>query len=221
MTLRVHPITVPTSSVYLLENEKGLVLVDAGPPHVEKTILKYLESFGHKDLKLIFITHAHFDHYGSAAALKRATGAIIAIHALDAPAMAKASSPLGQPRGRGKLAGTLMPLFQQWMPTEPVQADILMEDGDDLNEYGLDAYLLHTPGHTPGSSCLIVENRLAFVGDLISANGHPHVQAYFADDWAQIPGSLERLQKIHPQLVYAGHGTSPFNDETLQSLSAE
>jgi hydroxyacylglutathione hydrolase len=221
MTLRVHVITVPTSSVYLIENENGMVLVDAGPPHVEKTILKYIESLGRSDLKLIFITHAHFDHYGSAAALKRTTGAVIAIHSLDAPAMAEAVSPLGQPRGRGKLASPLMPLFQQWMPTEPVQADLLMEDGDDIRDYGLDAYVLHTPGHTPGSSCLIVEDRLAFVGDLISANGYPHVQAYFADDWAQIPISLARLQKIHPQLVYAGHGNSPFDDGILQNLSAE
>lgn len=221
MTLQVHSISVPTSSVYLLEYETGMLLVDAGPPHVEKTILRYMESLGRSDLRLIFITHAHFDHYGSAAALKRATGAAIATHTLDAPAMAEAASPLGQPRGRGKLASPLMPLFQQWMPTDPVQADLLMEDGDNLHDYGLDAYLLHTPGHTPGSSCLIVENRLAFVGDLISANGHPHVQAYFANDWSQIPRSLARLQKIHPQLVYAGHGNAPFDDATLQSLSTQ
>jgi len=150
--------------------------------------------------------------------LQRATGAAIAIHRLDAPAMGNAASPLGQPRGRGKLAGALMPVIQQWMPTEPARADLLMEDGDDLHAYGLDAYLRYTPGHTPGSSCLVVENRLAFVGDLISANGQPHVQSYFAEDWAQIPRSLARLQAVHPQLVYAGHGITPIDGETLQQL---
>ncbi len=62
----------------------GAVLVDAGLPGYAGPILAKLEELGHPDLRLIYITHAHVDHYGSAAAVQRATGAPIAVHADDA-----------------------------------------------------------------------------------------------------------------------------------------
>jgi len=205
------------SSTYLLENQNGLYLVDAGSPGNERQIMQAIQQRG-KPLRLIFITHAHFDHYGAADAVHRQTGAPIAIHHADVQAMAAGETPIRQARGRGRLTRALMPLFKRWIPSVPTQADLPLQDGDRLDSYGLDATLLHTPGHTPGSSCLIVEETLAFAGDLLSATGRPHVQRYFADDWSQIPTSLARLQAIKPQRIYAGHGIEPINGEALQKL---
>ncbi|MEJ2550388.1 MAG: MBL fold metallo-hydrolase, partial [Anaerolineales bacterium] len=166
-------------------------------------------------LRLIFITHAHIDHYGSAAALRRATGAPIAIHHADVNTMAMGRSPLGDPRGMGRIVGAVMPLIERIVPLEPTEADIVLKDGDSLDDYGIDAYVLHTPGHTLGSSSLIVEGKYAFVGDLLSTYRKPHVQRLFAQDWSAIGQSLDRLEAGKPELIYSGHGKRPL---TLQEL---
>ena len=217
MTVTVLLLALGMSNAYLLENEHGLYLVDAGPPSAGKRIMREIDRIG-KPLRLIFITHAHFDHYGAAAAVQRVCGTPVAIHPADASAIASGCTPLGTARGRGRLAQALQPLVSRLLPTEPVNADLLLEDSQHLDEYGLDAVLLHTPGHTPGSSCLLVENRLSFVGDLLSSNGRPHAQELFADDWSRLPASLARLQNAQPEWVFTGHGRRPISGDALREM---
>jgi hydroxyacylglutathione hydrolase len=219
MSPQVHSLSMGLAQAYLIESEAGLVLVDAGSPHCEHHVLRRMQALGREDLRLIFITHAHLDHYGSAAGLRRLTGAPIAVHRADAEAMARGDTPLGTVRSLGRLVQRLLPLLESVLRPEPTAADLLLDDGEELGDYGLDATVLHTPGHTPGSSCLLVEGRLAFVGDLLSATGRPHVQRLFADDWSLIPVSLARLQALRPERVFTGHGRHPVSGEALQRLT--
>lgn len=219
MSLRVHRLSMGLAEAYLIESQAGLVLVDAGLPRCEQRVLRRMRSLGRDDLRLVFVTHAHLDHYGSAAALRRITGAPMAIHRADAGAMARGETSLGTVRGRGKLVRALLPVFEPYLRPEPTAADLLLDDGDELRAHGLDAVVLHTPGHTPGSSCLLVERRLAFVGDLLSTTGRPHVQRFFADDWSLIADSLARLQAARPEWAFAGHGRYPLSGDTLQRLT--
>ena len=77
--IHIHSISLGLSQAYLVEVGDRLVLVDAGMPHQQNRILKRIQDLGNRRLDLIFITHAHIDHYGSAAALRRATKASIVI----------------------------------------------------------------------------------------------------------------------------------------------
>jgi glyoxylase-like metal-dependent hydrolase (beta-lactamase superfamily II) len=221
MSLHIHTILMGMSTAYLVESDAGLVLVDAGLPRQERRVLRRMRALRRDSLRLIFITHAHLDHYGSAAALRRLIGAPIAIHRADADAMARGQTPLGSVRGGGRVLWALLRLFQPYLRPEPTPPDLLLDDGDDLRAYGLDAAVLHTPGHTPGSSCLIVEGRVGFVGDLLSTSVRPRVQRSFADDWSLIPDSLARLQALSPEWVYAGHGRRPVSRQTLQRLTCK
>jgi hydroxyacylglutathione hydrolase len=219
--MEVHIIRAGLGCAHLIEYAGGLVLVDAGTRGNEYKILHYMRSLGRDDLRLIFITHGHLDHYGSAAALRRLTGAPIAIHRADAGAMRRAESPLGSVRGRGKLGLLLMRFGGTFLAPEPTPADILLDEGEDLSCYGLDAVVVHTPGHTPGSTSLLVETRLAFVGDLLSTSGQPHVQRFYAADWSLIPASLARIQALKPEWVYTGHGSRPMSGKVLQALRCD
>ena len=219
MPPRVHSVPAGLSTTHLVESEGGIILVDAGCPRYERRILRRLRSLENGSLRLIFVTHAHLDHYGSAAALRRLTGAPIAIHRADAAAMAEGETPIGSVRGSGWLMWTLLRLFEPYVRPEPTPPDLLLDDGDDLRPYGLDATVLHTPGHTPGSSSLVVEGRIAFVGDLLSTAIRPRVQRSFADDWSLIPHSLARLQGLRPDWVYAGHGRRALSGSALQRLT--
>ena len=147
------------------------------------------------------------------AALRRLTGAPIAIH--------HAESSLGSVRGRGRLVVGLLHLFGTFLAPGPTPADILFNEGEDLASFGFDAVVVHTPGHTPGSSSLLVEKRLALVGDLLSTSGHPHVQRFYADDWSLILASLALLQALKPEWDYTGHGSRPMSGKVLQGLRCD
>lgn len=216
--IRVHTVPLVLSQVHLLESETGWVLIDAGLPHQERAILRHLQALGAGNLQLIFITHAHLDHYGSVAALRRLTGAPVAIHRADAEAMARGETRLGSARGRGKLMWGLLPLVELCLRPEPVTPDLLLEDGDDLGACGLEARVIHTPGHTLGSSCLIVEERIGFVGDMLCTTGRAHLQCLYAEDWSLLRQSYVRLQGIQLETVYTGHGRRAVSGKDLQRL---
>lgn len=219
-SLQVHSLHLGLGRAYLLESPHGLILVDCGSVRQERQVMQIMKRLERFDLHLILITHAHLDHYGSAAALRRLTGAPVAIHRADASAMAQAQTNVGQARGFGRLIRAILPLAELVLRPEPVEADLSLEDGNDLGNFGLIAQVVHTPGHTPGSICLWVENRLVFAGDLVLTSGRPHVQQLYAQDWSLIPSSLARIQALHPQWTYPGHGRLPLNGDALQKLRA-
>lgn len=209
------------SLAYLIESADALTLVDAGLRGEEGRIMAAISRLKRQDLGLIYITHGHLDHYGSAAAVRRLTGAPIAIHHADAQPMAAGETRLGEARGSGRLLGALLPLVHPLLRPEPAQADILLEDGQHLDEFGLSGRVLHTPGHTMGSTCLIVEERIAFSGDLVTTTGGAHMQRAFAEDWAQVPISVRRLQVANPEWIYPGHGRQVLDGAGLQALGSK
>ncbi len=218
MPVVVHSLRLALSRAYLIEYGGGLLLIDAGSPGEQRRILHAIRSLAPARLRLIFITHAHFDHYGSAAALRRVTGAPIAAHTADAQALAGGETPVASARGWGRAGLAALRLTRRFIRAPAAPPDLLLEDGGGLGGLGLEASVLHTPGHTIGSVCLIVERRLAFAGDLLTTTGGAHAQRYFAVDWGLLPRSLARLQERRPELTYPGHGRLPLDGPALQRL---
>jgi glyoxylase-like metal-dependent hydrolase (beta-lactamase superfamily II) len=219
MPVTVHPLDLRISTAYLVETPGRLLLVDAGMRHQEQAIVRAMRRIGRSDLKLILITHAHADHYGSAAALTRLTGAPVAIHADDAPAMAAGQTRV---RGRTRLQRAAMPVLIRLIAAPAVQADLLLNEGDTLELFGLPGRILHMPGHTPGSCCLLLPDGTAFAGDLVLTSGQPHLQRAFIDDREQLWASYLRLRGLDLERVYGGHGRRPLTrDELRQVIDAE
>lgn len=217
----IHPIRLRASNAYILETRDQLYLVDCGMPGDDRFILKHLASLSPKPLKLIYLTHAHIDHAGSAAKLRTQTGAQIAIHWEDAEALNDGRTELGKVHGRGIMIKWLLPMVSLIFRDYGVEADIHLSDLDEFNSYGLNAIIFHTPGHTPGSSSLMTKHGDLFVGDLISSNGGPHAQRYYATDWELLSQSLNRINQIEAKLIYPGHGDDFINQEQLQYLVQE
>jgi hydroxyacylglutathione hydrolase len=205
-SIRVHCISTGGSTAYLIESVAGLVLVDAGVPGYVNKILTMMRKIGRSDLKLIFITHAHFDHYGNAAALRRITDAPIAIHHADFEAMAQGQTLLGTVRSWGIFGKWLLPSANGLLPVEKTTADIVVHDGYRFDEFGVSAVVLHTPGHTPGSCCVLLEGKWLFASDaIVSLFGRVYPQCYFAHDWTQVTASVQRLVRCQPEIVFPGH----------------
>ncbi len=188
----------------MIEAPWGLCLVDSGSPGQHLRVLDKMKQLGRADLKLIWITHAHYDHYGSAAALRALTGALIGVHPADAESLRAGKSPLGRPRRHGRLFPLVQPLLNLASRLPATPPDFTLEDGETLEQYGLQARILHTP----------------LAGDLLGRHPAPRLQHLLAADWAQLPGSLRKLQAAHPEWVYTGHSAQPLPGRVVQAIKA-
>lgn len=152
------------SNCYLLLGERP-VLVDTGAPGDLKRILAVLKAhrLEPKQLALIVLTHAHSDHAGNAAELRWRSGRPVALHANDAE--------LARSGENGVLAvQTDLGRFVRPFVDEPFQAfepDILFREPFSLEAYGVKGTVVPTPGHTLGSSSVVLANGEAIIGDVL------------------------------------------------------
>lgn len=125
-------------SAFLVKTPEGAILIDGGMPKGEKRIEKSLATLGFKptDVKILLNTHAHFDHAGDLAALKRDTGATLAASAGDREALEK-----------GVYVGSE---GSKLMRFPPVKVDRVLADGDVVTLGGVSLTAHVTPGHTAG-----------------------------------------------------------------------
>jgi glyoxylase-like metal-dependent hydrolase (beta-lactamase superfamily II) len=203
--MQVYPIPCGLGIAFLVETGQGLFLIDSGSPGQQNRVLAKMRELGRADLKLIWITHAHYDHYGSAAALRALTGARIGVHPADADSMVSGQSPLGSWRSYGFIYPLAQSLVNRIQPLPATPPDFTLADGQTLQSFGLNAMVLHTPGHTPGHTCLLLEDGTAFVADLIGGFPQPRLQGLLATQWSQLPGSLAHLLESRPEWIFTGH----------------
>jgi len=209
--------------------ETILMLIDSGIPTKSVEILGTILDMGYSlgDLKYIFITHAHLDHYGSAQTIRKKTGAKIIVHVDDSDAMINGQSPIGD-IAKTDSDNPLISLFDDiitylaGVPLQRTPPDILVNDGDSLEQYGFDAEVVHLPGHTLGSSGILLNNGdtlIAFTGDLVNnerETGKPYFQDLFAESWVMVAASAEKLKNIAPDIIHPGHGVA-FTNAELQT----
>ena len=165
----VRMVTHRNANMYLLDHGDRLALIDTGFPGSAGVVLAAMEALGRQpgDLTDIVLTHAHYDHVGSAAALVAATGATVWMHPLDAP--------LAEAGGGGRPAKPAPGLLSQLLfriyarpgnTTEPVSVDRLVEDGDTVPVAG-GLRVVHIPGHCAGQIALLQSSTgVLFVADV-------------------------------------------------------
>lgn len=206
--MKITTLFTGVANTHLITNEQGVYIVDAGMPHQARRILGRVRALGYapSDVRLILITHGHIDHAGSAVALKRLTGAPIAMHRDDVRLTTTPSLKI--PPGRNvptETIGKLMRAFGWVMPLETFAPDVLLDDGQSLREFGLDARIVHTPGHTLGSITLLTHQGVAFVGDAILNL----VRVSFPLFWEDAPAAYAsacKIRSLEPRVCYTAHG---------------
>ena len=181
--LKIHtlPLGSYQTNTYLVHNDgcDRCVIIDAG--YEASTILDELDRLGLK-AEAILLTHGHFDHVGAVRPLAAELECPVYLCAED----------LSMP---------------PMMTAGPLYYTDTYAEGTHLTLAGLDISVLHTPGHTPGSVCLLIGDAL-FSGDTLFAGSCGRTDLP-GGSWSQIQHSLHRLAQIEADLsVHPGHGES-------------
>ena len=207
----VHQLTISPVNVFLIEDGAKLTLVDCGFPGSTEQILDAVRALGKqpKDVTNILITHAHPDHFGSAASLKQATGAALWCHPADATYIrGKTPIPPATPAPFW-LNRLLFRRFKVGTPhagLEYCDVDKRLQDSATLPIAG-GIRVVFTPGHSPGHCALLLkrDGGLLFAADACS--NMPFLQHSIAyDDFPMAQKSLQKLIKEDFSAVCFGHG---------------
>jgi hydroxyacylglutathione hydrolase len=197
------------ANAYLVIGEDEMLVIDTGMPGNAKRIAAYVEGLGKNlsAIKFIILTHADIDHAGSAAELKRMTGARLAIHADDAPIL-RGKQSLKTIRGP---LGFIVKLAMSFMRYHRVEPDIILSADSDIEDFRI----IHVPGHTNGSICVYKTGKVIFVGDALRSDsrGNPKPPSGISSlNEAQARASLTTIAALDFDTLLTGHGAPVVNN---------
>lgn len=176
------------TNCYLLESENEIAIIDPGF-EPERIYQKLKELKG--KAKYLINTHGHIDHIGANYRLKELTKAEILIHHRDAELLTQPEKNLA---------------FFLGGNVDLAKPDKLLYEGDVVAVGEVKMGVVHTPGHTPGSICLVARE-FAFTGDTLFLDSIGRTD-FPGGSEREILGSLRHLKAIlnDEMIIYPGHG---------------
>ena len=217
-------------NVYLFEKIKGansylfisdnseISIIDTGMSGNAFKILSQISelNISLEKIKYIILTHSDFDHTGSAADLKKATGALVAIHEKEVPYL------LGEKKRKlkgiiGKMTVLIIGILLKIMKTQSIVPDIILKEGDFIG--GLK--VIFCPGHTEGSISLYNAESVLFSGDAIITDKHSNIKGFknrSASDTLEAAKTINKIKHLKFEVLLPGHG-SPVLKNASDKLS--
>jgi glyoxylase-like metal-dependent hydrolase (beta-lactamase superfamily II) len=197
------------SNVFLITNGTVNLLVDTSVKQLWSLLVKRLNKLGIKQLDYLILTHTHFDHAANTFRIKENYGARIIVHKEEARYLADGKNILikGTNRFTHTLDGILKNVNQS-IKYPPCSYDFLVDSKMDMKKDGIDLYILHTPGHTPGSISVITDNEIALVGDAMFGIYKGSIFPPFGLDTRQMVLSWGRLLETGCLWFMPSHGSA-------------
>ena len=196
------------SHLYLIHDQNEAALIDAHIASMAEQVIEKIQQVTPlSQLKTVILTHGHMDHMGASSLIKEKTGASIAIHIADAQYI---EEPWTQFLTLYEAFGVTKQNYEEFQSMsggKPVKVTRPLHHGDTLKVGSIELQIHHTPGHSPGSICILEpKSRTLFTGDaLIPSEWYPTTLGVFQDATKYIQ-SLTRLSEMKIDTLCPGHG---------------
>lgn len=196
------------SNVFLLTNGLGNVLIDTSSRFWRPLLFRRLRMSNVKSITYLFLTHSHYDHADNASAIREKFGAKVIIHELEKQYLENGSAIV--PRGTNRLTRFLTDKFGDRlaarMSCTPCPADLVFSDETTIESNGLAFRIMPTPGHTCGSSSIIVDEEIALVGDTLFGAFPWSAYPPYSEDACCMVRSWKWLLETRCSLFLPSHG---------------
>lgn len=198
--------------VYLVDGGDELALVDVGAGMGAEAIVENVrrEGFDPERIRHLILTHAHGDHAGGAARMRRLLGDLAVYLSRATARFLRESDEEGISLGAAKAAGIYPPDYR----LEPCEVDVELAEGDRVQVGSLELEVLDTPGHCDGHVSLLLEHegaRTLFAGDVVFFGGKILLQAIYDCRLDEEIRSLRKLRQLEVTALCPGHLTLSLN----------
>ena len=215
--MEVVPIILKNDNVFIIKDKK-IVLFDTGVKSERKIIEKKFkeEHLSFSDVSLIVISHSHYHNAANAEYFKNKTNAPILIHHTES-----SNLNLGEPvlNRIDNLDGFFASFARRNKSFASVKPDLEFIDEFDLLPFGVRGKVIHTPGHTVGSSSVFLENNNVICGEVIIKKLYSLYPSfpYFVDDYDELFESYMKIMKSYPTVIFSSHG-GPFSFDSAKHI---
>ena len=187
-------------NVFVIRGNDGDVVIDTGFILMKRALKRWLDQF---NVKLIILTHAHVDHIWNVKYLKDLYGCRVAISEDDLVNLDNRNIKTYPSCKRCSLWTKLMSFGMKYFVPEKFDVDLLLHDGDILNEYGLKLKIVSLSGHTDGSIGILYDKYL-FCGDAL-INRRKIDIAYQNQNNDRARENFKVIRRIKPKILFLGH----------------
>lgn len=196
------------TNVYLVTKGDMNIIVDSARAHRYKKLKHVIsDSLSGKNPDFLFLTHSHYDHVENACRLKEDFSLKIIIDEREAKFLSEGKTPL--PEGTNGVARMIVWLGNNLTKIDRyrgVKCDVCFDDIYEIKTRDDDIRMLRTPGHSPGSASLILDQEIALVGDTLFGIFRRSVFPPFASDVREMIQSWKKLLDTGCEIFLPGHG---------------
>ncbi|SFU49206.1 Glyoxylase, beta-lactamase superfamily II [Clostridium sp. DSM 8431] len=190
---------------YLIHYGSYAILIDTAKEKYRTFLLDKLKDY---NITLIILTHGHYDHIANAAFLAKHFNTKIAMHKDDYKLSKNNLMNTIYSNSNSFLGNITKKAFLKSFKKANVddfEPDIFLEDGQNLKSFGIDAKIIHLPGHTKGSIGVLLNKNELIAGDVFMNFLYP-CESLIVEDLDMLRKSINKIEGLNLKLLYPGHG---------------
>ncbi len=208
-------LTPARCNIWAVTRNSRTIIVDTGISFDRSRIENALERKGLIP-EAVILTHTHFDHAGNAAWLQAEYGAEVVVQEAESEMLASGDMPI--PKGTYTFTRGLVSIGKKMGPVfryDPCVAEHVFADQFDLNRFGINGFIIHTPGHSPGGATVVIDDEIAIAGDSVIGTMPGSPFPPFADDVPLLISSWRKIIDTGCRSFLPGHGKPVSREEMI------